>query len=267
MAFSAIKPEASVFANPAEALYLQSIARNAMDPAGGLSQLALSRYANGGAGGQQAYLDALDRANQNQLAGSAAENAAELDKAYIGAIAPMSQAGVAGAVSIPGSAVQVNQPYLSKVDTVATDAVAQGAFADRAKGTVDLLGAGIKPTNEYIGESLAGPLDATAPVVTDGYLTPANAIDKQQADAQTVAANASMVRANREPTAKELQATMVQSGYGLPPVVTYKGPASQIEAMQQQGGGGSATPQAKGKDMRRVVVVNGRVVPNPNYGK
>lgn len=265
MAFSAIKPEASVFANPAEALYLQTVARNAMQPGGNLSQYALSRYAKSG-DSQQAYLDALDRANKNQLAGSAAENASELDKAYITALAPMSQAGIAGGVTIPGSAVQVNQPYLGTVDTVATDAVAQGAFADRAKGTAELLGAGVKPTNEYIGQSIAGPLDTETPVVTDGYLTPAKQTDRMQAQNGAVTAQASMVRANREPTAKELQASMVMSGYGLLPVVTYKGPASKIEALQQQGGG-SATPQVKGKDMRRVIVQNGRVVPNPNYGK
>lgn len=266
MPFTAIKPEASVFANPAEALYLQSIARNSQDPAGGLSQLALSNYAKGG-GGTQAYLDALDRANQNQLAGSAAENAAELDKAYVTALPGLSQAGIAGGVNIPGSNVHVNQPYLSNVDTVATDAVAQGAFKNRAEGTVGLLGAGINPGNAYIGQSLAGPLDTEAPTVTDGYLTPAQQTDRIQADAQTKNADAAMVRANREPTAKELQASMVMSGYGLPPVVTYKGPASKIDALAKEGGGGSAAPQAKGKDMRRVVVLNGRVVPNPNYGK
>lgn len=263
MAYSAIKPDVAGFANPAEALYLQSIANSAQSMgSGALSKLALARYAQQGDQTGD-YLTALQQANANQLAGSQQEQKSELDKAYISALAPLSQAGIAGGVSIPGSAVQVNPGYLGAVDTVATDAVAQGAFADRAKGTTELLNAGIKPTNEYIGESLAGPLDQEAPVVTDGYLTPANAIDKQQADNGAVTAQASMVRANREPTAKELQASMIQSGYGLPPVITYKGPASKIEALA----GGSATPQAKGKDTRRVVVVNGRVVPNPNFGK
>lgn len=196
MPYSAIKPEAGAFGTHTAA-NAQRMGR--ADGVGGiLSRIALSMAAKQEEG---QYLAALQAAQENQLAGSHAENQAEIAKAAITAAAPMAAQGIAGAYGLPNNPYATAiDPELALVNNTNKQNIDQSTYLGNNANSIETLtNAGYTLPAATVGGMMTGAFE-TAPQTVVPYMNPGDANDAVTAAAQTKQAEAAIVRANKPET-------------------------------------------------------------------
>lgn len=148
-----------------------------------------------GGNGQAGYLQALEAANANQMAGSEAENAMEIDKAYLANAANLAQRGISSAVRPADSGyLSIGVPQLQQADVVQMDNTVQDTFNKAAQGTGYLANAGFREDPETAAARLANPLEET-PTPISNYITPEDVARQTSANASMKNADANMIDA------------------------------------------------------------------------
>jgi hypothetical protein len=175
---------------------------------------------------QRGYGLALEAANANQLAGSAAESEAALKAELIKTMPQLLAQGAGGSVR-DSYGLGYDPGRLDKADTVRLTATASGAMKDAAQ-SIDYLGEnGLRPTRDAAGRMLATAGGEEILPLEDytryGLITDRN---KQMVDAQigTMDAQSRRIRAERgqSDSGGGVTTTTVISPYG-PPTTTVKG--------------------------------------------
>lgn len=229
--------------------YAESVAASTGNPAADIiNQLALSLRARSEEGG---YLKAIQAMAENQLAGQAADNEAEIAKAMINSGANNANAGVSSAYTMPGPNryLNINPDVLRFADTQHLDATMSGSYDNYTKGLKQASEAGFAPNAEDVGYLLTPP-GQNEPVKYLPYVNPGDQAALQQAVASGVRAQASMVHAKRggNPDGGDgVKITMEPSAFGLPPAVKVTGKSvdavTRAANAAQGGGGGGNTVQ------------------------
>lgn len=254
MPYTAIVPNQAGFGQEQDA-YLKSLLQATGDPTSdAINRLTLMSK---GSGQDDGYIQALREANQFQSQGQQREIQGDVAKAYLPAAAALAKEGVGGAVLPNGDNpyLRVAPNRLNQSDAVHLQGIQAEGVKNTGAGVKDLADSGFAPPASYVGSMITPPLqDTPAPVKT--YLSPGNKAKEQEAAAAMVAAQAAKYRAEKNGEGKNADKdviTYVLDGKGN------RTPISETSTRKPEAQQPSVKIEPKTK------IVNGHVVPNPDY--
>ena len=198
MPYLAPKVDAGAF-TAYDSPYAQALAA-ASQQAGPRGYLSMAALGNKVGSGQENYLKAMQDANANQLAGSDAENQAEMAKALLTYLPSAADKGIASAVDIGQNRyLSTNQPHLAQSDVVHLNNTDAGAFKARADGIVGLAGVNMAPPMEQVSQGLRSPLSGPDdPYLNFGnYLTNDDKVANEKLEIDRMDAGSRRISANK----------------------------------------------------------------------
>ena len=160
------KPQTTAYDNFLANAAQQNTAR------GILSGAALRNRTANNTGDPNGYSDLVKAQMANQLAGSNQEIGGEVDKAYLGNFAAITNAG-GGVTPRNSQFLSLNQGQIDEASAIGANARQSEASENYANSVSLLAGAGYGTPPAAIGPMIAGPGDETPPVITPDYLPPA----------------------------------------------------------------------------------------------
>jgi len=184
--------------------YLANIAQRT-DPRGILAGAALRNRAGQAGGNPQAYAALMEKIAANNLEGNLNDQKYGIAKEVISTDAARRALGAGGAYTIAPEVantygLQFNQGQSNESDALAADSINATTFKNKVAGNAQLAtDLGLKAPNPYLGNQLTAANDPN-PMPLEPYMTPANKVAQQEANAKTLGAQASMVSARKSPS-------------------------------------------------------------------